>query len=239
MSKVFNVLFLFLLCTSCCNAIPTTGSATASKAAQEKVLYSIDFSNTLNVSDIKKWLKKQGFEIKKDPSKLNIYYDKGSLVFDTKGRIFSYMLKSDQDIKNAKKIRITWGVNSFPKNASYEKGIRNEALMIYVYYGRNFMDSGNIFIPNSPYFLGLYLSNSDTIGKYYRGKHFKDGGRFVCVGNPKANEMVVSEFDLQKGFKKGFGEEKAVPSISGIGLEVETTNTGDAKAFIKKIEILG
>jgi hypothetical protein len=149
------------------------------------------------------------------------------------------MLKSDLNIKNARKARITWGVNTFPKNASYEKGIRNEALMVYVYYGREMLHSGNLFIPKSPYFLGFYLNKSDTIGKCYTGKYFKISGRFVCVGNPAINETVISEFDLEEGFKKAFGKEKTVPSISGIGLEVETTKTGDAKAFIKKIEILG
>ena len=238
MSRLFNSLFLFLLCVSCYSVIPDTDNTAGNSAAQEKNLYTLDFSS-ISGSDIKSWLKKQGFEIKKDPSGLTLSYNKGSLVFNTKGQIFSYILNSNLDIADAKKIRITWGVNSFPKNASYEKGIRNEALMVYIYYGKNFMSSGSIFIPNSPYFLGLYLSNSDTMGKYYKGKHFQDGGRFVCVGHPKLDETVSSEFDLQKGFKNGFGEDKTVPSISGIGLEVETTSTGDAKAFIKKIEILG
>jgi hypothetical protein len=239
MSKVFNTLFLLMLCASCYSIIPPIGNTAVNSTTQEKVLYLLDFSNASNVSDTKKWLKKQGFDIKKNPSALSIYHDKGAFVFETKGQIFSYILKSDMNIANAKKLRITWGVNSFPKNASYENGIRNEALMVYVYYGRNFMDSGSIFIPNSPYFLGLFLSNSDTTGKYYKGSHFQVGGRFVCVGNPKLDETVVSEFDLQKGFKEGFGKDKTVPSISGIGLEVETTKTGKAKAFIKKIEILG
>lgn len=239
MSKVLNTLLLLLLCSSCHSTIPLTDNAAVGKDTHEKVLYSLDFSDTCNVADIKKWFKEQGFEIKRNPSDLDIYHDKGSLVFDTKGQIFSYILKSDMNIANAKKLRIIWGVNSFPKNASYENKIRNEALMVYVYYGRNFMDSGSIFIPNSPYFLGLFLSDSDRTGDYYEGRHFKAGGRFVCIGNPKLDETVVSEFDLQEGFKKGFGEDKTIPSISGIGLEVETTKTGKAKAFIKKIEILG
>ena len=236
MYKTINILLLFLLSTSCYSIVPPTENTSVS-SAQQKVLYTLDFSNTFNVSNVKEWLKKQGFDIKKDPSELDIYYNKGTLVFNTKGQIFFYALKSDLNIKNAKKVRITWGVNSFPENANYENGIRNEALMVYVYYGRRFMSSGSIFIPNSPYFLGLFLSENDTIGKYYIGSHFKDGGRFVCVGNPQPNGTVVSEFDLQKGFKKGFGEDKPIPSISGIGLEVQTTSTGKAKAFIKKIEI--
>lgn len=239
-SKIFSILSLFLLCASCYSVVPLINNAAVSTVAtKEQVLFSLDFSGASNTSDIKEWLKKQGFEIQKDPSDLTIYCDKGALVFDTKGQIFAYMLKSDMNITNAKKIRITWGVNSFPKNASYEKGINNESLMVYIYYGTNKLGSGSIFIPDSPYFLGLYLSNNDPpLKKYYTGRHFKEGGRFVCVGNPKLNETVTSEFDLQKGFKKAFGEDKNVPSISGIGLEVETTSTGDAKAFIKKIEIL-
>lgn len=239
MSRLFNALFLFLLCASCYSIVPNIENTANDSTTRGKILYTLDFSSIANVSDIKSWFKKQGFEIKKAPSGLTLSYNKGALVFRTKGQIFSYILNSNLNIANAEKIRITWGVNSFPKNASYEKGIRNEALMVYVYYGKNFMSSGSVFIPNSPYFLGLYLSNVDTMRKYYKGKHFQDGGRFVCVGHPKLGETVSSEFDLQKGFRDGFGENKTVPSISGIALEVETTSTGDAEAFIEKIDIFG
>lgn len=239
MNKIFNTLFLFLLCASCYSIIPI-GNVATNSAIRDKILYSLDFSNTFNVSDTKEWLEKQGFDIKKDPSGLDIYYDKGSLVFDSKEELFFYALKTTTlDIKNAKKIRITWGVNSFPENASYEKEVNNEGLMVYIYYGTVKLDSGSFFIPNSPYFIGLFLSKNDKIGKYYIGRHFKKGGRFVCLGTPKIDETVISEFDLQNGFKNGFGKDKSVPPITGLGLEVETTSSGPAKAFIKKIEILG
>jgi len=209
--------------------------------SDSKVLYSIDFSD-VNTSDPRGWLKDKGFtkieSAAKDQNKLALSFSDNSLVFDTKGQIFAFMLNPSMHINNAKKIRITWGVNTFPVGASYENGIRNEALMVYVYFGDKDRDSGSFFIPNCPYFLGLYLGQNDTVGKLYTGRHFTDGGRFVCVGKPQTGVTVVTEYNLADGFKSAFPAEKSLPFIAGLALEVETSSTGPAKAFLKKIELL-
>lgn len=216
-----------------------TASCTMFSANQ--VIYSIDFTN-VKASDPRAWLKDKGFtkieSAAKDQNKLALSFSDNSLVFDTKGEIFAFMLNPNLHLDNAKTIRITWGVNNFPDGASYKNGVRNEALMVYVYFGDKDQDSGSFFIPNCPYFLGLYLGQNDTIGELYTGRHFTDGGRFVCVGNPKVDETVVSEYNLEKGFKAAFTSEPTVPFVAGIALEVETSSTGPAKAFLKKIEIL-
>lgn len=95
-------------------------------------------------------------------------------------------------------------------------------------------------MPNRPYFIGLFLGRNDRPNKAYRGRYYRKGGRFVCLGNPKPGETVVSEFDLIDAFKRYFKKDE-VPIISGVGVSVDTTSAGDggrAVAFIHKIEFL-
>ncbi|MEI6054741.1 MAG: hypothetical protein WCR55_01670 [Lentisphaerota bacterium] len=209
--------------------------------SDSKVLYTLDFTN-VNASDPRAWLKDKGFtkieSAAKDQNKLSLSFADNSLNFDTKGKIFAFILNPSMHIDGAKKIRITWGVNKFPDGGSYENAVRNEALMIYVYFGDKDKDSGSFFIPNCPYFLGLYLGQNDTIGKIYMGRHFTDGGRFICIGKPQIGATVVTEYNIADGFKSAFPAEKTLPFIAGIALEVETSSTGPANAFIKKIELL-
>lgn len=216
-------------------------TASCTMFSDNKVLYSLDFTN-VTASDPRAWLKEKGFSkiesAAKDQNKLALSFVNNSLVFDTKGQIFAFILNPSMHVDGAKKIRITWGVNNFPTDASYEKGIRNEALMVYVYFGDQDKDSGSFFIPNCPYFLGLYLGQNDTIGKPYTGRHFTEGGRFVCIGKPQTDQTVVSEYNLAEGFKAAFPSEPTLPFVAGIALEVETSSTGPAKAFLKKIELL-
>ena len=110
--------------------------------------------------------------------------------------------------------------------------------MVYVYFGDKKLSSDSIFIPDAPYFLGLYLGESDPLNKPFIGKHFKEGGRFICLANPKPGETITSEFNLDKGFKECFGKDKSLPFVSALALEVETSNTGPSIGFIKKIEFL-
>jgi hypothetical protein len=95
-----------------------------------------------------------------------------------------------------------------------------------------------VFIPNSPYFIGLFLCQDEQVNFPYKGRFFHTGGRFVCLGKPRPNETTVSEFDLDEGFKRYFGKNKP-PAISGVGFGVDTSkagNGGKSAAFIKSIE---
>jgi hypothetical protein len=214
---------------------------TASISSDTKVLYKINFASVAKKSEeVRKSMEKDGFQFKSDAGsqrKLELTYKNDALNLKGKAGIFGIMLK-ELDVKGASKIRITWGVNKFPKNASYKNGINNEALMVYVYFGKEKLDSGSLFIPGSPYFLGLFLGENEDVGKSRLGNHFKEGGRFICLGTPQPGETVVSEFDLTKGFKESFGNDKSVPDVSGIALEVETSKSGDSDGFIKSIEFL-
>lgn len=236
----------------CCMNIHASSSSLPPKIEGERglfqsktgkdVIYSLDFSENLKTEDPRTWLTKKGFSLEsaaKNQNSLKLSLKRKTLILETQKKIFGLIINPDLHLENAKRIRITWGVNRFPEGASYEKGINNEAVMVYVYYGKTRFDSGNIFIPSSPYFIGLFLGEYDKANKPYTGAHFMETGKFICLANPELNKTVVSEFDLQAGFKDCFGKDKDVPAISGIALEVETSNSsGTAKAFIKEIEIL-
>ena len=215
-------------------------SGKKSNAGQGKVVYSLDFTQN-SKEDARKWLTEKGFNFESDAksqSELAVSFANESLVLEAKEKLFGLIINGSLNIKDAKKIKITWAVQEYPKGASYAKGVRNEAVMVYVYYGDKKFSSGSLFIPNSPYFLGLYLGETDKTNIPVKGKYFNEGGRFICVANPKPGETVITEFDLEKGFKESFGKDKTVPFISGVALEVETSKTGPSKSFIKKIEII-
>ena len=208
--------------------------------SSSKILYSINFEkeSTLNA---RTFLTSNGFEFEsdaKDQSDLALSFSDKSLVLDATDQLFGLIIDMGLHLKDAKKIRITWGVTKYPEGASYAKGVRNEAVMIYVYYGNKKLPSDSWFIPNAPYYIGLFLGETEPVNKIFTGIHFTQGGRYVCLANPKIGETITSEFNLDKGFKNCFGKDKKVPFVSGIAIEVETSNTTPSKAYIKKIEIL-
>ena len=211
--------------------------------APEKPVLTIDFSDyDADKGSVRDWLAAKGFKFKSDSEDhdtIALSAEHGVLDIRTKKSAFG-MIYRELDAPGAARARITWGVSEFPEGASYEHGVHDEALMLYVFLGDEKMPSGSLLLPDSPYFIGLFLCNSDQVERPYEGKYYKGSGRFVCVGKPKPDEKVVSEFDFATAFEKYFGKDQ-VPVVSGIGLEVDTKeagNDGRAAAFIEKIELL-
>ena len=66
------------------------------------------------------------------------------------------------------------------------------------------MPRGSFVIPSCRYFISLFLSKDDESNKPYLGRYFQKGGCFVCLGNPKPNETIISEFDLAYAFHSYF-----------------------------------
>ncbi|MGH6932235.1 MAG: hypothetical protein ACREEE_07350, partial [Dongiaceae bacterium] len=128
----------------------------------------------------------------------------------------------------------------FPQGVSYDKGIRSEPIMVYTFFGKKRISSGSLLVPDSPYFIGLFLCEAGRIDHPYTGRYFKAGGRYVCINVVKAGERVVSEFDLGKAAKKYF-KLSEIPPISGFAIGIDTNNAkggGTAKSYIRKIEYL-
>ncbi len=206
-----------------------------------KVKYVIDFSNYSGGS-VCKWLETKGLccdSTAKDRTSIEFSVHDGALFIKTKQPIRSFIFCKDIIIPKVSKVSIEWGIIKYPKDASFERGNRNQALSFYIFFGPEKLTSGYFMIPDLPYFISLFLSEADEINIPYQGRFFHAGGRFVCVGNPELKETVISEFNLTSAFQTYYKEE--APAISGLCLEVDTTTTGGggkAEAYIKRIEFL-
>jgi hypothetical protein len=220
----------------------SSNSSNSENDIPQKNTFLIDFSD-YEEGPIEEWLEKKGFELEeaaKDRKKLDLDVDEGALFFEAKKPIMALIVKESADLGKYSKIKIEWGAIKYPKGASYEGKAKNEALLVLVFFGDEKISSGHLAIPDSPYFIGLFLGRHDKLNKAYKGNYYHEGGRFVCLGNPKPGETVISEFDLFDAFKRYFQKDE-VPNISGVALEVDTTSSDDdgrAVAFIHRIEFL-
>jgi hypothetical protein len=212
----------------------------ATKAEFGNRRFRVDFSGYTG-GPAEKWLRMRGFKFEKDAKNrelLGLSIMDQSLELTAKGRLTGFILNDSVHFNNVGAVRINWGVRRYPLETSYEKKVNNEALMIYIFFGKEKVSSGHLLIPDSPHFIGLFLCQDEQVNVPYKGRYFHTGGRFVCLGRPAPGEMIVSEFDLDRGFKNYFGKQQT-PSITGIGLGVDTSKAGaDGKsaAFIKSIE---
>jgi hypothetical protein len=218
------------------------GPATKARDGDHQVTYRLDFSDYTG-GPIEEWLESKGFrfeEAAKDRNLLALSVQNGALILEAKEQIRGFLYKDSLNIEKFSKVRIEWGILKYPEGASYERQIRNEALMVYISFGHEKISSGNIILPNVPYFIGLYLCKGDKLNTPYLGRYYQEGGRFVCLGHAEPQQNIVSEFDLVTAFRTYF-DKSEVPPISGINFGVDTSEAGDegrAAAFIRTIEFI-
>jgi hypothetical protein len=85
------------------------------------------------------WLESKGLKPKQDAEntkKIVYLVTQNDLVIEAKTHVHALLL-DDVSIKDYSKLRIEWGIHAFPSGASYEKGIRSEAIMVYVFLARS------------------------------------------------------------------------------------------------------
>lgn len=207
-----------------------------------KIDFSMDFSGYTG-SSVDQWLHGIGFQFEKDAkdhNRLRLTAANGGLMLEALGQLRGFLLNDSVDVTKVGRVRIEWGIDRYPHDVSYRRHINNEALMVYFFFGSEKISSGHMLIPNSPYFIALFLCQDEATNVPYQGRYFHAGGRFVCLDKPKPKETIVSEFDLNAAFKTYFGK-TTTPPITGIGLDVDTSaagNGGKAAAFIKRIDFL-
>jgi hypothetical protein len=220
-------------------AIPVTSPA---GHGWPEVAWRMDFSDYAE-GPIEEWLQAKGFRLEQgaeDPELLALSVHEGALVIEAKGPVKGFLVNQDIQLEKVSKIRIHWGIIKYPKDASYDRQVNNEALMLYIFFGQDKVTSGHFAIPALPYFIGLFLGQEEQLNTPYKGKYFHASGRFVCVGNPKPHETVLSEFDLLTAFQTYFDKDD-MPRISGITLGIDTFSSGGngkAAAYIYSIEFL-
>jgi hypothetical protein len=206
------------------------------------IAWRLDFSEYTE-GPIEAWLEAKGFRLEQgaeDPDLLALSIHEGALVVEAKAPVKGFLVNQDIHLKKVSKVRIHWGIIKYPKDASYEKQVQNEALMLYIFFGQDKLPSGHFAIPALPYFIGLFLGQEEQLYTPYQGRYFHEGGRFVAVGNPHPHETVISEFDLAAAFQTYFAKDD-VPTTSGLTLGIDTFRSGDggkASAYIHRIELL-
>lgn len=231
------VVFIFMVISLSSNGF--TGSGKKDNGFQ-KVSFLIDFSD-YSVGSVENWLIGKGFVFErdaKDRRKLDLNVKEDALILESKKQLTGFLINEGVDLEQFSSVKIEWGINAYPQDASYKEKTNNEALMVLVFFGYDKISSGHFLIPNTPYFIGFFLGKDDDVNKPYIGRYFQKAGRYVCLGNPKPGETVISEFDLISAFQTYF-EKDEVPIISGIALGVDTSRSGGegkASAFIKSIE---
>jgi hypothetical protein len=223
-------------------AVPVTSVTPPAGHGWQKVVWRMDFSDYVEGS-IEAWLQAKGFRLEQgaeDPELLALSIHEGALVVEAKAPVKGFLVNQDVPLEKVSKVRIHWGIIKYPQNASYERHVNNEALMLYIFFGQDKLPSGHVAIPALPYFIGLFLGQEEPLHTPYRGRYFHEGGRFVSVGNPHPHKTVISEFDLIAAFQAYFDKDD-VPMISGLTLGVDTFRSGDggkAAAYIYRIEFL-
>lgn len=216
--------------------------AAPAASAADRLVHVVRFSNYTEGS-IDDWLKAKGFVFREDArrrDRIDLDVERNGLVLEAKRRAFGIVSSEAVNIPDFSRIEIDWGVNRFPAGASYEQGVRNEALMVMVFMGDERRPSGSMFIPDSPYFIGLFLCHGDDkLYHAYVGAYFKKSGRYVCTGRPKPGVLVTSRFDLFTAYRAYFDKERDDdPGISGIALALDTKKAGAggrSSAFIREI----
>jgi hypothetical protein len=223
-------------------AVPTPSVVPPAGHRRPEVAWRMDFSDYTE-GPIEEWLQAKGFRLEQgaeDPELLELSVHEGALVVEAKAPVKGFLVNRDIPLEKVAKIRIHWGIINYPKDASYERQVHNEALMLYIFFGQDKLPSGHGAIPALPYFIGLFLGQEEQRNTPYQGRYFHEGGRFVSVGNPNPHETVISEFDLIAAFQTYFAKDH-VPMISGITLGIDTFRSGDggkAAAYIHRIEFL-
>jgi hypothetical protein len=211
-------------------------------SAGKRLVQIVSFTDYRDGS-VETWLQGKGFKLEQDAKrqdKIDLGVGKNGLELEIKRRALGLLPNESVNVPDFTHVEIDWGIARFPAGASYEKGVRNEALMVVFFLGDERQSSGSMFIPDSPYFVGLFLCHGkDRLNHPYVGSYFKKGGRYVCTGRPQAGATVTSRFNLLKAYRSYFDKEgDDDPAVSGIALTVDTQKAkkgGKASAFIREI----
>src|SRR5215472_2149563 len=108
-----------------------------SARSTDSVKRGVDFSG-FSGGSVLNWLRSKGFQPKQDASNARrVVYSvsPSALVLGTKTRAFGLLL-NDIDVRDYSRVHIEWGVDAFPPGASYERAIRAEAIMVYIFFGK-------------------------------------------------------------------------------------------------------
>jgi hypothetical protein len=132
-------------------------------AAALKRDFALDFSGYTGGS-VDDWLRARHFTFEKDAKNrrlLQLSVANDTLMLEAKGHLSGFLINDAVNVEKIKRVRINWGIVHYPIDVSYRRKVNNEALMLYVFFGTEKISSGHMFIPNSPYFIALFLCQDE------------------------------------------------------------------------------
>ena len=220
------------------------GSGPAAADTPDRIVQQIDFSDYAE-GPVEDWLQAKGFVFEEDAKRrdrVELDTDGDGLIIENKRKAFGLLMNESINAPAFKHIEIEWGVNRFPEGASYERKVNNEAIMVHVFLGDERVSSGSWLVPDSPYFIGLFLCKDDKVGEPYIGRYFQKGGRYVCLDRPEPGEVVTSRFDLMAAYRTYFDKEgDDDPVISGMAIAADTGKSGgggNAEGFVRRVTLI-
>lgn len=205
-------------------------------SAQEKVLYTVDFTTQKDGSALP-WLTSNGFELLLDMEELSLNFSNKSLVIETtksKAGLMGIRFAEGKYLENIGSVVIEWGVDRFPKGADWANDNNRVAIGAFFVLGTERFYSGLPLLAKSvPYFLGPFIGEKEMPGKRYLGRLYQKAGRYYCVSN-KSGTTIKTRFNIDQKFQEEF--KKETPPLTSFAIQMNTNDTeGGAKAFIKKI----
>lgn len=232
----------FFLCFAPLTGILLDNTPAAQATSPEKIssemLWNIDF--TTFPDDVRQELLNRNFQFKKamtDKDKIQLSFDNHRLNISTNKPAFGLLVREDLHLEQADSVEIVWGITSYPEKADWSNGKNQEALMIYFFFGEP-VGADRFYLPDSPYFIGLFLGQHEDPLTPYKGKSYSKTGRYICLGNPPPGQAITSRFNLADAYRDMFSIEN-VPPITGVAIEVDTGSLEDGKAssFIQRISL--
>ena len=176
------------------------------------VLFELDFGNDTGLPP-QLGLEQHGFELHRDAVRENhiqLSHHAGLLHILVKRPSFGLAARR-LNAPRARTLRLHWGMSDYPDGASYGHGVDNEATRFYVFFGEERRDSGEVLIPDSPYFVGFYLCppDRDQVYTHFVGHLYEKIGRYECVDCSIASNIDPPRltrtlyFQMERALKAG------------------------------------
>ena len=202
-----------------------------------ETVHVIDFSDKPHGSAVD-WLQENGYNFRLNAEDLGLHFSGKGLVLSTDGHTAGLIERAIK-LSDVGSVRVTWGVDNYPEGADWENQIYRVPIAVMFSFGEKDIGSGSMFVPNTPYFISLFLSRNAKAGKAYTAKYFEKGGRYFCQPcSPPEGKTVTTEFDLDSAFRNQF-DKSEVPLITSFGIQMNTKDTrGGARAYIERVEFI-
>jgi len=219
-------------------------SAVAENVATQGVIWQLDFSQLPDKDHQQTigYLKSLGFEFGIEAEGIKLEIKDGRLNFSTLSQdtVFFALRFQESEQLAARRAEIIWGVQRFAQGANWEKNNNRVAIAsLFVLGSKNFSSGLPFGINSAPYFLSPFIGEKETVNKIYKGRLYREAGRYICDTNQTGR--IKTDFNISKTFHAEFKKhykKPGSPPVTAIGFQMNTKDTrGGAEAFIESVRL--